>query len=528
MMKNQPPSIFNDVMGPVMRGPSSSHTAASVRIGNLVRQFFNEDIHVFSVEFESQGSLATTYKTQGSDFGLIGGLLGMNLDDDRLLESAKIAHDKGIEVNFSITRFDAEHPNTYRVTAADRSGKEFCFIFISTGGGMFELKEINGAPVSVKGDFYETFLFIESKNEEALERYMDRINKLFPDHDYSSVVEGDGFSLINIKTDSELPSFVRKVIELFDKISTIVYINPVLPVRSRKELKVPFITDEELLKEAEKRDLELWKLAVLYEMERGDISSDEVLQLGKNILQTMNSSIKEGLEGKDFSNRILEPQAVKMSKYEGNLIGGEVVKKIITYTTAVMDSKSSMEVIVAAPTAGACGVMPGILFAVSEEEELEKDTPLKGLFAAAAIGILIVNKSTFAAEECGCQAECGSASAMAAAGLVQIYGGTVKQSLDAAAMALQNIMGMICDPVAERVEVPCLGKNVLAAVNALACANMALSGFINVIPLGETIEAFDRVGRMLPAELRCTGGGGLSKTPSARALFQKLDKDINH
>lgn len=523
MMKIQPPSIFNDVIGPVMRGPSSSHTAASVRIGSLTRQFFEDEIASFSVEFESQGSLATTYKTQGSDFGLIGGILDMKLDDDRLLDSARIAGDNNIAINFSVTRFDAEHPNTYRVTAADRSGSKYCLIFVSTGGGMFELKEINGAPVSIKGDFFETLIFIDSANREVLTKYTERINKLFPDRDYCFVVEGDGFSLINIKTDSELPPFVQKVIELFDKISAIVYLKPVLPVRSRKELKVPFSSDLELLNEANKKELDLWKMAVRYEMERGGMLSDEVLQMAKHILQVMNRSVKSGLEGKEYKNRILEPQAVKISEYGGRLAGGQVIKKIITYTAAVMDAKSSMEVIVAAPTAGACGVIPGTLLAVAEEEGLGEDAALKGLLAASAIGLLIVNKSTFAAEECGCQVECGSASAMAAAGLVQMFGGSVQQSLTAAAIALQNIMGLICDPVAERVEVPCLGKNILAAVNALACANMSLAGFSNVIPLGETIEAFDKVGRMLPAELRCTGGGGLSKTPSAQALYKKFD-----
>lgn len=526
MIISQPPSIFNDVMGPVMRGPSSSHTAASVRIGNLTKQFFKYDLASFSVEFESQGSLATTYKTQGSDFGLIGGLLGMELDDDRLLESAKIANENNIAVNFSVTRFDAEHPNTYRVTAIDRIGNKYCLIFISTGGGMFELKEINGAPVSIKGDFFETLIFIDASNKDVLNKHMERINKLFPDPDYCIVVDGDRFILINIKTESELPSFVRKVIELFEKVSAIVHLSPVLPVRSRKELKMPFSDENDLLIVANEKELDLWKMAVHYEMERGGMLPDEVIQMAKHILQAMDCSVRTGLEGKEYKNRMLEPQAVKIFEYEGKIIGGQVIKKIITYTAAVMDAKSSMEVIVAAPTAGACGVIPGTLIAVAEEEGLEEDSALKGLLAASVIGIFIANKSTFAAEECGCQVECGSASAMAAAGLVQMFGGTVQQSLTAAAIAIQNIMGLVCDPVAERVEVPCLGKNILAAVNALACANMSLSGFSNVIPLGETIDAFDKVGRMLPAELRCTGGAGLSKTPSAQAWFRKLENQI--
>jgi L-serine dehydratase len=148
----------------------------------------------------------------------------------------------------------------------------------------------------------------------------------------------------------------------------------------------------------------------------------------------------------------------------------------------------------------------------------------KGLLAAGLIGVLIAARSTFSAEVGGCQAECGAGSGMAAAALVTLAGGTARQALAAASMALQNVLGMVCDPVANRVEVPCLGKNVMAASNALACANMALAGFDPVIPLDEVIEAMDRVGRALPRELRCTALGGLSITPTSRAIEARLEQ----
>jgi L-serine dehydratase len=141
------------------------------------------------------------------------------------------------------------------------------------------------------------------------------------------------------------------------------------------------------------------------------------------------------------------------------------------------------------------------------------------------VGIFIAAHATFAAEVGGCQAECGSASGMAAAALVSLAKGSVQQALDAASMALQNILGMVCDPVANRVEVPCLGKNVLAASNALACANMALANYDAVIPLDEVIETMDRVGKSLPAELRCTALGGLSITPTSKNIERRLAKN---
>jgi L-serine dehydratase len=144
------------------------------------------------------------------------------------------------------------------------------------------------------------------------------------------------------------------------------------------------------------------------------------------------------------------------------------------------------------------------------------------MLAAGMIGTFIAARSTFAAEVGGCQAETGSGAGMAAAALVTLAGGTTRQAVNAASMALQNVLGMVCDPVANRVEVPCLGKNVMAASNALACANMALADFDAVVPLDEVIETMERVGRSIPAELRCTALGGLSITKTSKEVERRL------
>jgi L-serine dehydratase len=145
------------------------------------------------------------------------------------------------------------------------------------------------------------------------------------------------------------------------------------------------------------------------------------------------------------------------------------------------------------------------------------------MLAGGMIGVLIAAGATFAAEVGGCQAECGAGSGMAAAALVNLAGGSARQAVNAASLALQNILGMICDPVANRVEVPCLGKNVMAASNALACANMALADYDPVIPLDEVIQSMDAVGKMLPAALRCTALGGLSITKTSKEIERQLD-----
>ena len=206
----------------------------------------------------------------------------------------------------------------------------------------------------------------------------------------------------------------------------------------------------------------------------------------------------------------------------GKLLDGGALNRIILYVTALMEVKSSMGVIVAAPTAGACAALPGAVIAMAEAMGLDEEAMAKALLASGLIGVFIATHWTFAAEVGGCQAEGGSAACMAAAALVTLAGGTLTQALAASSMAFQNMLGLICDPVANRVEVPCLGKNVMAASNALACANMALAGFDPIIPLDEVIASAKHVASQMPREVRCTNLGGLSITPTAIALAAKL------
>lgn len=184
-----------------------------------------------------------------------------------------------------------------------------------------------------------------------------------------------------------------------------------------------------------------------------------------------------------------------------------------------------MGVVVAAPTAGSCGALPGAVIGISTELGLPQDEMVKAMLAAGIIGVFISAHATFAAEVGGCMAECGSGSGMAAAGIVGLKNGTLDQSLAAASMALQSSLGMICDMIADRVEAPCLNRNVMAATNALSCANMALSDYNHLIPLDEVIETMKRVGDAIPNTLRCTGLGGLAITKTAKKIEAMLEKN---
>ena len=520
-MKVNYPSIFNDVIGPVMRGPSSSHCAASLRIGRMARDLMEGDLKEILIEFDPRGSLATTHNSQGSDMGLFGGFLGWEAYDERLKHYQKAVRDAGIKITIEVKDYNAKHPSTYKLTL--KNNKETHEMrAISTGGGMIEVMEIDGVNVSMAGDYYETLVYTNEKNEEETLSYLHE--NVTADH--IIVRKGTDTTFIEIKAQQFLNKEIRYQLRSRLKISSLKELNPILPILSRKGMEIPFITCEEMLKYNEDKNLDLWELAVFYESARGNISTDEVFKKMTNIVRIMKKSILNGIEGTEYKDRILGYQSGFFKTQMGNnrLLDAGILNRMILYTTAMMEIKSSMGVIAAAPTAGACGGLPGACIGAADSMGLPGDEITKGMLAAGMIGIFISAHATFSAEVGGCQAECGAASGMASAALVTLGKGSTNQAIGAASMALQNILGMVCDPVANRVEVPCLGKNVMAAANALSCANMALANFDAVLPLDEVIDAMDKVGKSIPFELRCTALGGLSVTKTSKIIEERLKK----
>jgi L-serine dehydratase len=517
------PSIFNDVIGPVMRGPSSSHTAASHRIGTIIRQVSPPENGKVLVEFDRKGSLSTTYEGQGSAMGLICGLLGVSILDPSIVNYKELAEERKLKIDFLITDFDASHPNSYKIQVENNKKEKFHFIAVSTGGGMIEIQNINGFEVLMRGDYFETLICCDSQPPEKIQKLFQILKNRTNHSEINLFQKGQNSFLINIKSRDPLLMKVKDLIADFKNITWIRGIDPVMPILAGTNEKLPFSTVDELLKSAELNNFDLADLAILYECARADKDSERVLSLMHDIVSMIKNSIQEGLKGTTYKDRILGHQSHLILDAEKNKrIFPTPQNRIIAYVTALMETKSSMGIIVAAPTAGSAGVLGGAIFGVAEGFSDYRDSIVKAFLAAGLIGVFIAHKYTFAAEEGGCQVECGAASAMAAAGLVQLMGGTARQAVNASSMALQNVLGMVCDPVADRVEVPCLGKNVLGATNALSAANMSIAGFDPVIPLNEVIDAMRSVGENLPSSLCCTGLGGLSMTPTSLKLHKEL------
>ncbi len=523
-------SIFNDVIGPVMRGPSSSHCAAALRIGRLARDLVGGTPTTLLVEFDRAGSLPTTHDSQGSDMGLFGGLLGWDADDPRLPESAEALRTAGADVRIETVDVGDPHPNTYRLTLT-RGDHRHSLRAISTGGGMIEVIAIDEIPLSIHGDYHET-LFAMSAGEPAAagrataERLVAAITALAPgfEPDAVAVAAADHGLFVQVKTHGPLPAAVRATLAAMPGVAAVAALAPVLPVRSRRGMSVPFSSAAELLAADAGRGIPLWQHAVAYEMARGGLTEREVIDRMVQIVRLLKHSIASGIAGTEYADRVLPAQApgYAAALAGGRLVGDPVLNRIVLATTALMEVKSSMGVIVAAPTAGACAALPAAVITLAESMQLDEEAMARALLAAGLIGVFICTPWSFAAEVGGCQAEGGSAAAMAAAGIVTLADGPLAQALTAASLALQSMIGLICDPVANRVEVPCLGKNVMAAANALACATMAQAGFAEVIPFDEVVATAARVAKQMPRELRCTALGGLSITPTSLAIEARL------
>ena len=517
-MKFTPPSILNDVIGPIMRGPSSSHCAAALRIGRIARDLMGNNIREVVIEFDTNGSLATTHKSQGSDMGLFGGLLGYDADDEKLLNSETVIIQAGIKIEIKIHPIGAIHPNTYKLTLTNNN-QQHQIIAISTGGGMIEIIELDGLPISINGDYFETIIYTNKDGEKIQDEVLNKLPV-----DEILFLKGNRFEIVEIKSQGFLNESVKAKILEMENVFDIKEINPVLPILSTKNTSVPFITCKEMNEFNQDKNWSLWKLAQYYESQRGNITEKEVFEKMKKVVHVITKSISEGLTGTEYKDRILGFQSGKFIDMEkqNKLLNGGLLNTIVPYVTAMMEVKSSMGVIVAAPTAGACATLPGTCVAVAKEMNLSDDDITRAMLAAGMIGIFIAAHSTFAAEVGGCQAEGGSASGMSAAALISMMNGTAEQATSAASMAIQNMLGLICDPVANRVEVPCLGKNVMAASNAICCANMSLSNFETVIPLDEVIDTMNKVGESLPSTLCCTALGGLSITKTSKEIEQSL------
>jgi len=508
-------SIFNHVIGPVMRGPSSSHTAGAFHIGAIARSLLGGAPARADITFDPDGSYGKCYQRQGADLAFAAGLMGWSITDDRFADALKAAAASGLDVTFAIRRLErADHPNAVDIHLAAADGRELMARAHSIGGGAVEFVRLGDWPVHLTGDAYEVAVEVEPGAQAQALEMLSRDGAAMGE---AARVGRQGVTLFCVRRRKPLPQDVRRQIAALVGVRRLWASDPVFFVQRGAPL---WASAQEMVFLAHDRDLSLGRAALEYEAALLGLPKSQILTEAMRRLDVMSRAVERGLDPALAGMQLLAPSAGKVyaAEAEGRLAVGGLHTRAAARALAAMHVNSSMGVVCAAPTGGSAGVIPAVLVTLAEEKGLDREKAALALLAAGAVGVVVANRATFAAEVAGCQVEIGAAGAMAAAAVVDAAGGSAAQAADAAAIAFQNTMGSVCDLVQGIVEIPCHTRNAVAASSAFVCADLVLGGYANPVPLDETLDAVYAVGKMLPDELRCTALGGLAATPSARAM----------
>lgn len=280
----------------------------------------------------------------------------------------------------------------------------------------------------------------------------------------------------------------------------------------------------ELVELAEKNQVKIAEIMIRQEIEVSGRSREDIIAQMDNNLQVMERAVERGLAGVKSQTGLTGGDAVLLQKYidSGKSLAGNLLLDAVSKAVATNEVNAAMGIICATPTAGSAGVVPGTLFAVKEKLNPTRMEMIEYLFTTAAFGFVVANNASISGAAGGCQAEVGSAAGMAAAAIVEMAGGTPQQSSDAFAITLKNMLGLVCDPVAGLVEVPCVKRNAMGASNAITAADMALAGITSRIPCDEVIGAMYAIGQTMPSALRETAEGGLAATPTGKRLEEEI------
>lgn len=280
----------------------------------------------------------------------------------------------------------------------------------------------------------------------------------------------------------------------------------------------------ELVEMAETHNKKISDIMIEQEMEVRNKTREEVFDTMDRNLTVMEEAVERGLKGVKSHSGLTGGDAVLIQNYiaSGKSLSGELLLDAVSKAVATNEVNAAMGTICATPTAGSAGVVPGTLFAVQNKLNPTREEKLRFLFTSGAFGFVVANNASISGAAGGCQAEVGSAAGMAAAAITEMAGGTPAQSAEAMAITLKNMLGLVCDPVAGLVEVPCVKRNAMGAANAMVAADMALAGVTSRIPCDEVIDAMYKIGQTMPVALRETAQGGLAATPTGRELEAKI------
>ena len=509
-----------EILGPVMVGPSSSHTAGALRCAQVAASLLEE--RIASVRFTLWNSFAHTYQGHGTDRALVAGVLGLSTDDERIRDAFALAHERGLSFDFVIGGDDQSlHPNTVDIELTDTQGRIAQVRGESLGGGKVRISRINGVRVSISGS-YDTLFVAHRDAPGALAALTAALSAEKVNIAYCRTyrTERGGAAYTVFEMDEPPGPGALAAIRQLEPVSSATIIE--IPGRAA----APGVTCDELFDNGDEllrvcREGGLTIGAVMAVREGNLIGEERMIERMQRVLAVMRAETEAPLANPRRSlggliggeGKLVADGASKLAP----ALMGSVQTEAVARAMAVLEQSASMGVIVAAPTAGSAGVVPGCVLALANAIGADDGTIMDALFCAAAVGLNLTTLACVAGAEGGCQAEVGSAAAMAAAALVQMLGGSPETSLDAASLALGNLLGLVCDPVGGLVEVPCQNRNAIGVACAFSSAQLALSGVKSLVPFDEMAATMLAVGHALPSSLRETARGGMAVAPSARA-----------
>jgi L-serine dehydratase len=515
-------SIFNDVLGPVMRGPSSSHTAGGYRIARLAVSLLGRKPERVRCAFDPEGSYAPTYKPLGVDKAFCAGIIGMDMLDPAY-DQAVILAARTAAVDFVVEPLEsADHPNTMKIDFSFSDGSKGLTLFArSTGGGVVEIFRLNGWPVRISGKSRDMVLLLPSQEADR-SRLRSKVRE-DSSLEWIDEFHGPQGYAAQIKFPAESSETREQLLSRFSFTEAWIA-EPVFFQEAGASL---FESAAEIAAYAKAEGVSLGEAGIAYESRILGFSRAESIAEMASLYKIMRASVEDGLNADKVHLAWLMPHAAQLMGALDTLPYGGIHLRAAARALAVMHCCNSRGILCAAPTGGSAGVLPGVLMTLEEHLHLSEDQVVRALFAAGLVGLIMAKRATFAAESAGCQVEIGVAGAMAAAAAVDAAGGSAEMALNAAAISLQNTMGMVCDPVGGGCEIPCHTRNAAAASAAFTNADLVLGGYPNPIPLDQTIDASYAVGKQLVPELRCTARGGLAITPAALSLVREHDNAVD-
>ena len=521
---------MNDVLGPVMTGPSSSHTAAPGKIGQSVAQLWGQPVQSAAVTYDSQGSYPNTHVGQGSDFGFAGGLLGLTLDDPNVRDSIQLAKSLGVEIRFQVEPLSGSHPNEAKLEIFQQGSRQavMSVLSFSTGGGTFRLVELDGFPIDFDGQRKKYFLACDRTAEGSISQILGRAKAQFlVRYPVPAAVTAGTTPPCSVLFEIEAGSLQGEALSNLEKerehLRYLRWAGPVVPVPLRLQPQAPFSTASGALEYAAQQGIvTMPQLALAYEEGLGELTREAAYKKMEQVLVAMRQSMAPPPKDDPVPNLLIPRKAEEIGSRTNMPIDMGVINTCMKHAMAVMENGCAHRVVVAAPTAGSSGVIPASVVGVGQTMGCTAKQILDALWASGLVGAFIANQATFGAEVAGCQAEIGAAACMAAAGVVQLMGGSIQEGFHASCIAMQSLMGLICDPVAGLVEIPCIERNVTASAMVIMAANMALCGVQSPISLDETIQTMMEVGKALPPSLRCTCQGGLCVTKTGQEMLARV------